>query len=175
LDNGKVDKAHYKPALENLKDKYAALEKKIDEAENELEDEIRKLKEELGDDITGVHAVANQADEKASTHVCHRDERIETVEKTVTFWGTWFLRGLVGMILLLITAGGGWVYSHVRLEETAKRSSESVDEFKKEMGKVKSEQQELKQVLTRMETANTPQETFREVLEDVLKKQKESL
>jgi hypothetical protein len=174
LDAGKVDKAHYKPALESLKDKHSNV---VRDVEN-LRQKLSELKRELSGDITGVQDIATDAQTRAAQHVCTQHERFETVEKTVNFWGTWFLRGLVGMILLLITAGGGWVYSHVRLEETAKQSSKAVAELKSEVDKVHDIQQQQRATLIRIENAEKPMDTeeveaaLRDVLQEVLEKKK---
>ena len=176
LDISKVDKAHYKPALESIKDKFKDLQTELNKLQDEFEKDITDLRRDLGKDITGVQDVASSAKDAAGHHVCISEERIDLVEKTVNFWGTWFLRGLVGMILLLITAGGGWVYSHVRLEETAKQSSKAVEELKVSVGKVREEQQSQRQTLNRIETETasvdtaTVEDTLREILEDVLVK-----
>lgn len=179
LDSSKVDKAHYKPALESLKEKFKDFQSEIEKLRKEFGEDIEDVRRDLGKDITGVQDVACSAKDAAGQHVCTSEERIDLVEKTVNFWGTWFLRGLVGMILLLITAGGGWVYSHVRLEETAKQSSKAVEELKVAVGQVRQEQQEQRQTLNRIETeattaptvdTSTVEDALREVLEDVLDK-----
>jgi len=176
LEHGKVDKAHYKPALESVKEKFKDLQTQLDKLRSEFIEDITDVRRDLGKDITGVQDVASSAKDAAGHHVCTSEERIDLVEKTVNFWGTWFLRGLVGMILLLITAGGGWVYSHVRLEETAKQSSKAVEELKVAVGQVREEQQSQRQTLNRIETETTSVDTatvedaLREVLEDVLDK-----
>ncbi|RKY28723.1 MAG: hypothetical protein DRP83_00045 [Planctomycetota bacterium] len=174
LDSGKVDKAHYKPELSNLKEKLSTFEKQISEVKREIEDDLQKLQTLLGDDVSDAQAAAISAESKAG----QQEERVELVEKTVNFWGTWFLRGLVGMILLLITAGGGWVYSHVRLEETAKNSSKAVENLRVEVVQVKRAQQEQRDTLTRMESRTFDEEeevekALRRVLIDVLDKKKE--
>lgn len=174
LDAGKVDKAHYKPAFEGLKDKYEGAVKQLEELQKQLKD----LRKDLEGDITGVMDVASEARSQAGQHVCTQHERVDTMETTINFWGTWFLRGLVGMILLLITAGGGWVYSHVRLEETAKQSSKAVAEFKTEVNKVRHIQQQQAATLIRIEKADKPEDpkvmedTLRNVLKEVLEEKK---
>lgn len=163
LEGAKVDKAYHKPEM-----------KRIDEKLDELSRKIRELREEFDDDITGIQDVAADANAKAGTHDCVQKERIGAVEKSVDFWGTWFIRGLVGMIMLLIGGGGTLLYSHFQLTEATKQTAIAVQESKADVDSMRTEQEAQRKTLQRIETTSTKidgekmEKALRQALQSVL-------
>jgi len=155
LDKGKTDKSHCTPTTSAINGKL-----------KDLGREIHDLKQELDKDITGIQDVASEARKKAINLVCPNEARVNAMEKTVSLWSSWLIRGLATIIILLLTAGGGWVYSYVRLEETAKTASKAVDSFKGTVEHVRMEQKKQQETLERIERTN---DIASNNLKDVLK------
>lgn len=168
LDRCKTDKSRCEPTVSGI---YSKLK--------DMGREIHDLKQELDADITGVHDVASEACSKATNLICPNEQRVTTMEKTVRLWSSWIVRGLAAIIILLLTAGGGWVYSYVRLESTAKTAAktanEAVNSFEQKVEAVRAEQRKQQDTLQRIEQDNGTQsedlkEALKKALVDVLNK-----
>jgi hypothetical protein len=159
LDHSKVDRAFYTPELDNVKNRLS-----------EILGMMTSMKQDLTNDIEEALAHADMAIKRATNHPCAHVERIDIMEKAVGFWSTWFLRGLIGLILLLLSAGGGWVYSYVHLEEAAKQTMEVSKELQREMDSVVEAQHQQREEIIRFQNAGLSQKDVENALNTALTK-----
>lgn len=121
----------------------------------QIEKAIEELRRSLDKDITGLQSTTVDVKKLAEEHPCSQEERLTVMGKAIDFWSAWFVRGLIGFIMFLLTIGGLWLWSYFGLTtavaDTQRTSSSTAASIQTTVDSIQQTQEEQRRALQRIE------------------------